>query len=185
MRLTRRIRSSIGSETAAKLACPRTKQSAPGDRTPLCCPSSVRAADVMARFAMHLLVTCTGSGTALRSCAWRTSKAKELSSGIALRTVLSQLHTPVCTVRLAAAVAGGLSLAVYTLSHGLSANPDIAVNKAERESGELPADREERAQEYHDSALFAKKVRLCSSTKPAANPEPSVQLPRRKNSLLG
>ena len=59
----------------------------------------------------------------------------------------------------AAAVAGGLSLAVYTLSHGLSANPDIAVNKAERESGEPPADREERAQEYHDSALFAKKVR--------------------------
>lgn len=50
-------------------------------------------------------------------------------------------------------------MAVYTLSHGLSANPDIAVNKEERESGELPADREERAQEYHDSALFAKKVR--------------------------
>lgn len=50
-------------------------------------------------------------------------------------------------------------MAVYTLSHGLSANPDIAVNKAERESGELPPDREERAQEYHDSALFAKKVR--------------------------
>jgi len=59
---------------------------------------------------------------------------------------------------LIAAVAGGLSLAGYTLSHRLSSDPDIAVNKAERESGEIPADREERAQEYHDSALFAKKM---------------------------
>ena len=63
-------------------------------------------------------------------------------------------------------MAGGLSLAGYTLSHRLSADPDITVSKAERESGELPADREERAQEYHDSALFAKKVRppLASQT---------------------
>ena len=35
----------------------------------------------------------------------------------------------------------------------------LHAHRQERESGELPADREERAQEYHDSALFAKNVR--------------------------
>ena len=34
----------------------------------------------------------------------------------------------------------------------------VRPRREERESGEMPADREERAQKYHDSALFASQV---------------------------